>query len=155
MHRCILRLRVAFLALSCACAVFAQRDLATITGTVTDGTGGVVGGAKVSIIEQETGQVYELTTNSAGEFVRPALKPSTYTVTVTAPGFRKAEEKDVLVRTGERTPVEIKLTVGEATQTVEVQAISPLLQTECTQVGAMLNTKALTDIPLGGQRNFA
>ena len=68
--------------LVCACAVFAQRDLATLAGTITDASGGVVANAKVTITEVATGQVYAIVTNSLGEFVRPALKPSTYTVSV-------------------------------------------------------------------------
>ena len=138
-----------------ASAVFAQRDLATITGTVTDASGGVVANAKVTVTERATGQVYELTTNSAGEFTRPALKPSNYDVTVTAAGFKKATQKDVILNAGERTGVNIALTVGDVGQTVEVTAVGAILQTESTQVGAALNSKTLTDVPLGGQRNFA
>src|SRR5207237_6869084 len=74
---------------------------------------------------------------------------------VSATGFRTAEQKDVLLRAGERTGVEITLTVGDIGQTVEVSASAPLLQTESTHVGAAINTKTLTDVPLGGQRNFA
>ncbi len=148
--------RIALLAFVCACASFAQRDLATLVGTVTDPSGGVVPNAKVVITETETGQVYTLTTTgSSGDFVRPALKPSTYSVAVSAPGFRTAEQKDILLKAGERTAVNITLTVGDVGQTVEVTAAAPLLQTESTQVGASMNTKTLTDVPLGGQRNFA
>jgi hypothetical protein len=115
----------------------------------------VVNSAKVTITEQATGQVYELTTNSSGEFTRPALKPSVYNITVTATGFKKAEQKDVQLNSGERTGVNIALTIGDIGQTVEVTASAPLLQTESTQVGAALNSRTLTDAPLGGQRNFA
>jgi hypothetical protein len=155
MYRCLKGLKLGLLALLCAFAAFAQRDLATITGTVTDSTGGVVANAKVTITETSTGQVYELTTNSSGEYTRPALKPSTYTITVTAPGFKKASQKDIELKAGERTGVNIALTVGDIGQTVEVSASAPLLQTESTQVGAGINSKTLTDAPLGGQRNFA
>jgi len=135
--------------------MFAQRDLATITGTVTDSSGGVVANAKVTLTEQGTGQSYELTTNSSGEFTRPALKPSTYNISVSAPGFKKSQQKDIILNAGERTGINITLTVGDIGQTVEVTASAPLLQTESTQVGADLNSKLLTDVPLGGQRNFA
>jgi hypothetical protein len=99
--------------------------------------------------------VYRLTTNGQGEFVRPALKPSTYVVTISAPGFNKAEQKDVLLTAGERTGVNITLTVGNVDQTVEVTDTAGLLQTESTQVGAALNSKLVNDVPLGGQRNIA
>jgi hypothetical protein len=148
-------LRIASLLLLFACAVFAQRDLGTLTGTVTDSSGAIVAGAKVTITEQATGQVYELTTNGTGEFTRPALKPSTYIVTVRAPGFKTSQQKDVILNAGERTGVTIALTIGEIGQTIDVQASAPLLQTESTQMGVALSEKTLTDVPLGGQRNFA
>src|SRR5262249_33416838 len=148
-------LRVALVSLSLASALFAQRDLATLVGTVTDPSGGIVVNAKVTISEVGTGQVYTVVTSGTGDFVRPALKPSTYTVTVSAPGFRTAEQKDILLKAGERTGIDIRLVVGDVGQTVEVAAAAPLLQTESTQVGAAINSKTLTDVPLGGQRNFA
>jgi hypothetical protein len=151
----VIGLRVGLLCLLTASAVLAQRDLSTLVGTVTDSSGGVVPNAKVTITEVGTGQVYSLLTGAGGEFVRPALKPSTYTVSGSAPGFRTAEQKDILLKAGERTGVDITLTIGDVGQTVEVTAATPLLQTESTQVGASMNTKTLTDVPLGGQRNFA
>ncbi|MCU1330016.1 MAG: TonB-dependent receptor [Bryobacterales bacterium] len=135
--------------------MFAQRDLGTLVGTVTDPSGGVVANAKVVVTEVSTGQVYTLITGSGGDFLRPALRPSTYNVKVSAPGFRTAEQKDVLLRAGERTGLDVVLTVGDIGQTVEVSASAPLLQTETTSVGAAINAKTLTDVPLGGQRNFA
>src|SRR6266702_1425719 len=107
MYRYFTGLRIALLALVCACASFAQRDLATLTGTVTDSSGGVVGNAKVTITEQGTGQVFELTTSANGEFTRPALKPSTYDISVSATGFKKSEQKGIILNGGERTGVNI------------------------------------------------
>jgi hypothetical protein len=71
--------------------LFAQRDLATLVGTVTDPSGGIIPNAKVTITEVGTGQVYNLLTTGTGDFVRPALKPSVYNITVVAPGFRTAD----------------------------------------------------------------
>src|SRR5215831_6005368 len=155
MHRLVAGLRVALMCLALASAALAQRDLATLVGTVTDPSGGVVANAKVTITEVGTGQVYTLVTTGTGDFVRPALKPSIYTVTVSAPGFRTAEQKDILLKAGERTGIDIRLVVGDVGQTVEVTGAAELLQTESTQVGASMNSKTLTDVPLGGQRNFA
>ena len=119
MHRYAAALRVACLVILSGCLALAQRDLATITGTVTDSSGGVVPNARVVINERGTGQAYELTTSSAGEFTRPALKPSTYDITVSATGFKKAEQKGVILNAGERTGVNITLTLGDIGQTVE------------------------------------
>src|SRR6266704_1626994 len=120
MHRNFAGPRIALLALVCACAAFAQRDLATLVGTVSDPSGGVIANAKVTISETGTGQVYILATGSSGDFVRPALKPSTYSVAISAPGFRTAEQKDILLKAGERTGVSFTLTVGDVGQTAEV-----------------------------------
>src|ERR1700730_17672137 len=154
-HRGAAVLRISFLILFCVCAVFAQRDLSTLAGTVNDTSGGVVANAAVKITELATGLSYDTVSNSAGEFVRPALKASTYSVEVSAPGWKKAEQKGIILTAGERTGIVISLTVGDVGQTVEVTASAPILQTESAQVGANLNTKTMTDIPLGGQRNFA
>jgi hypothetical protein len=142
------------LTLTLGCA-FAQRDLATLAGTVSDTSGGVIVNASVKITDQLTGLSYETVTNGSGEFVRPALRPSQYTVSVSAPGFKKAEQRNIQLTAGERTGISFTLAVGDVGQTVEVTAAAPLLQTEGTQVGATVNSRSMADLPLGGTRNFA
>src|SRR3569833_1987778 len=148
-------LRVALFALTCASAVFAQRDLATLVGTVSDPSNAVIANAKVTIVEEGTGQVYNVTTGAGGDFVRPALKPSTYDITVTAPGFRTAQQKGIILKAGERTGINFALVLGDVGQTIEVTGTTQLLQTESTQILAAIYDNTLTDLPLCGQRNFA
>ncbi len=136
-------------------SVLAQRDLGTITGTVTDPQGGAIPNAKITITEDATGLTYDATTSAAGDYVRPALKPGTYTVTAEAAGFRRVAQKNVVVVGGDRVGVNITLPVGNVTESVEVSAEAPLLQTESTTLGADLNMKAVSQLPLGGQRVFA
>ncbi len=151
-HVAVLRALVVFI-LAAVCA-FAQRDLGTITGTITDPQGAGVPNARVTIIEDATGLSYTVQTSQLGEFVRPLLKAGTYTITVEVQGFRKAEQKGVIVTPGDRIGVNIALQVGQIDQTVEVQAAAPLLQTESTVQGANLNTSEVSELPLGGQRVF-
>ncbi len=146
--------RVLLLTAICSCLALAQRDLGTIVGTVTDPQGGAVPNAKVTISEEATGLKYEITTSADGTYIRPALKPGTYTVEVEAPGFRKAVQRNVLLTAGDRVGANITLTVGEVTQILEVSAEAPLLQTESTIVGANINSKQVGELPLGGQRTF-
>jgi hypothetical protein len=136
-------------------AAWAQRDLSTVTGTVNDASGAVVAGAQVTITEVATGLSYMTATDTAGVFVRPALKPGTYTVEVEAQGFKKAVQRNVLLTAGERTAVNLNLQVGEASQSVEVASVAPLLQTEDAVVGGGLNSRATAELPLGGQRKIA
>ncbi|HEY1341074.1 MAG TPA: carboxypeptidase regulatory-like domain-containing protein [Bryobacteraceae bacterium] len=137
-----------------AVCVFAQRDLGTITGTITDPQGAGVPNAKVTIVENATGLSYGVVASDTGEFVRPLLKPGTYTVTVEAPGFRKAQQKDIIVTAGDRIGVNISLQLGDVNQTIEVEAAAPLLQTESSAQGANVNMNAVAQLPLGGQRTF-
>ncbi len=133
----------------------AQRDLGTLTGTVTDPSGAAVPNAKVTITEDATALSYDVTTGANGEYTRPLLKPGTYTITVEAAGFRKAEQKNVVVTGGDRIGANITLTVGDVSQTLEVTAAAPLLQTESAVQGVNLNSAQIEDLPLGGTRNFA
>jgi hypothetical protein len=135
-------------------AAFAQRDLGTVTGSITDAQGAAVPNAKLTLTEDATGVSYTIVTNESGSFTRPALKAGTYTVTIEAAGFQKAQEKNILVNPGEPRVLNIPLQVGNSTQTVEVTASAPLLQTETPTIGASLNTAQVTELPLGGQRTF-
>ena len=137
-----------------AALVFGQRDLGTVTGTISDPQGAAIPNAKVSIKDIATGVSYDTVTNDSGSFTRPALNPGTYTVVVEAAGFQKAQQSNVLVNPGEPVAVNIALKVGNATETVEVTAAAPLLQTESPVIGENLNAAQVSELPLGGQRTF-
>ncbi len=135
-------------------SVFAQRDLGTIVGTVTDPQGGAIPNAKVTITEAATGQVYDVVTSATGDYIRPALKPGIYTITAEAAGFRRVAQQNIVIVGGDRVGVPITLPVGNVTESIEVSAQAPILQTESTTLGADLSTKTVTQLPLGGQRTF-
>ncbi|MGA2135362.1 MAG: carboxypeptidase-like regulatory domain-containing protein [Bryobacteraceae bacterium] len=148
-------MRAVFLGLLLVVAVFAQRDLGTITGIVTDPSGAALPNAKVTITEVATNLSYAVTTNASGEYVRPALKAGTYTVTAEAQGFRRVEQENVEVTAGDRIGVNLTLPVGQISESIEVSAAAPLLQTENTSQGADLNSSEVNQLPMGGQRVFA
>jgi Carboxypeptidase regulatory-like domain len=146
--------RAVLLGLLLVTASLAQRDLGTITGTVTDPTGAAIPGAKVTITEVATNLSYTVTTGASGDYTRPALKPGIYTVAAEAQGFRRVAQENVVVNGGDRVGVPLTLPVGNLTETVEVSAQAPLLQTENTNLGATLNSQSMQELPLGGQRTF-
>ncbi len=148
-------LKAVFAALLFAAFAFAQRDLGTIVGTITDPQGGVIPNAKITITEDATGLSYEVVSGISGDFTRPALKAGTYTVTAEAPGFRRVAQKNIVLVGGDRVGVPITLTVGNITESIEVSAQAPILQTESGTLGADLNAKAISQMPLTGQRVFA
>jgi hypothetical protein len=135
-------------------AVFAQRDLATIVGSVTDPQGGTIPNAKVTLTETATAVRYELQTNDSGEYIRPALKPGTYSIEVEATGFKKSIQTGVILTAGDRTAVNLQLQVGDVGQSIEVSADAPVLQTESTVLGHDISSKSVSELPVGGQRIF-
>jgi hypothetical protein len=153
MHR-IPGVKVLLTLLFLGVAAFAQRDLGTIVGTVTDPQGLAIPDAKITITEDATGLNYEVRTAATGDFVRPALKPGTYTVTAEAKGFRRVAQKNVVLVGGDRVGVPLTLPVGDVSASVEVSAEAPVLQTESTTLGQDLNNKTVAELPLGGQRVF-
>jgi hypothetical protein len=137
-----------------AMLAYGQRDLGTITGTISDQQGAAVPNAKVTIKDTATGVTYETVTNDTGNFTRPALNPSTYTVIVEAAGFEKTQQANILVNPGEPVAVNLSLKVGSATLTVEVTATAALLQTESPAISENLSSAQVSELPLGGQRVF-
>jgi hypothetical protein len=147
-------LRALFFGLLFTVIAFGQRDLGTITGTISDPSGGAIANAKVTITEDATNLSYAVASGATGEYARPALKPGTYTVTAEAQGFRRVAQQNVVVTGGDRVGVNLTLPVGEVTESVQVTAEGALLQTESTNLGAELNNRALSELPLGGTRTF-
>src|SRR3974390_3515835 len=107
-RRSVLLLTV--LALTLTTIAYAQRDMGTITGTITDAQGGVVPNAKITITEAATGLKYEVQSGTDGTYIRPALKPGTYTVTAESKGFRRIEQQNVSIIGGDRVGVNLVLT---------------------------------------------
>ena len=134
--------------------VAAQATTATLVGTVTDTTGAALGSAEVSITEQNTGQTYKSQTNSSGNYEFTFLPPGVYSVKVTEQGFASTVTRDVqaTVNTTNRTDVQMK--PGSASQTVTVTDLAPALQTDRADVSAQLETKQVSDLPVGNSRNF-
>ncbi len=143
------------LCLCLAMPVMAQRDMGTVLGTVTDATGSVVPGARVTITEEATGIVNTVETDGAGNYLRPLLKPGTYRVEAQATGFKKGVQTGVVLASQSRVQANFVLELGEVTETIEVTAQPPALQTATTQMGGTLEDRQTSELPLGGQRRFA
>lgn len=141
--------------LFCSSPLVAQRDLGTLLGTVMDATGAVVVGAKVTITEQQTGVQYTVTTDENGIYIRPLIPAGIYSVQVEMQGFRTAIQRNIRVGAGDRVRVDFTLQVGEITESIEVTAAPPPLQTESTVIGETLESRQVSTLPLFGQRKFA
>jgi len=111
--------------------IYAQSSVSagSISGTVTDQSGATVPNAPVTITNTATGRVINLTTNGSGAYNTPALDPGQYTIKVTAKGFQTTSQP-VTVQVGNTTNGNVRLTVGQETQIVEVQASTEQVNTQ-------------------------
>ena len=142
-------LKSAFALLLFACAVFAQTTgTATVVGTVTDNTGAVVPAATVNIVNTETQFVSNGETNAEGAYYVPNLNPGTYRITIQAQGFKRYVREGVILRTSEQPRIDVQLEVGAVTETINVEASAPLLETETTSTGQVLEGETIVKIPV-------
>jgi Carboxypeptidase regulatory-like domain len=120
-----------------------------ISGTVTDSTGAVVPDAKVNLKSNSTGETETTNTTSSGLYNFPLLKPGPYSVTISLTGFRSVNEI-VEVQLGQITSVNLHLTVGNISETVEVSGQAPLLQTEDANISTTFNEAQIAQLPNPG-----
>src|SRR6516162_3193380 len=142
-----------FVLLSLARVMCAQTvGTGSIVGTVSDPSGAVVAGAKITITNVSTGQVVELATNSSGSFNSGALVPGTYKTLISAKGFTSAEAT-VTVLVGNTATLNVNLQLGQANQIVEVHDSEMRVNTEQPTVQGVLNAEQIEKLPVNG-RNF-
>jgi Carboxypeptidase regulatory-like domain len=119
-----------------------------LAGTVTDPAGNGVAGALVTAANVATGQSSKITATAEGQFRFPVLAIGNYTVSVSAPGFKTAQRKDVAVQINSTTSLDIDVAVGSSSETVTVNAEAPQLQTESSDVGTVVTPRQVLDLPL-------
>jgi hypothetical protein len=128
--------------------LLAQTDRGSIVGKISDTTGAIVGGATVTVKNEETGVVSSGRSNDAGDFLFSDLNPGKYTVIVEMPGFHKVETDHVQVDVGSRVKNDAHLSVGSSEQSVTVQADVQQLNYTSAGLGMVIEQKAITDLPL-------
>jgi carboxypeptidase family protein/TonB-dependent receptor-like protein len=134
--------------LLCATAAFAQFDTASVVGTVRDGSGAVVPGAKVTITNGDTGISLVKASTSEGNFEFTAVKPGRYVVTAEKTGFAIALVDNVQVQVAARLRVDLQMPLGQITEKVEVTAAQPLLETDSSQRGQVISGDQTRALPL-------
>lgn len=132
----------------------AQVTTGTIFGTVTDPSGAAIVGASVTVTDIDKGTVVNRKTDETGSFLFPFLIPGNYKVTVEQSGFKKAEQTGITLQVDQRARVDMQLTVGNVSETIEVTAAAPLVQSTSAETGQVIEQRAVQELPLNG-RNFA
>src|ERR1700722_10125535 len=143
---------VLLIVLSTAAVCLAQSDTARLQGTVTDPQGNAVSGAVVNVTSVETGRLSTATTSELGYYAVSALPPGNYTVDVSQKGFKKIS-RTLELQVAQLGVADFQLSVGEVTETITVEAGSPVINAQDSALGEVIEGRQITEMPLNG-RNF-
>jgi hypothetical protein len=137
-----------FFTITCAHVVLAQGLFGSISGVITDSSGAVVSGATVKVINLDTNVTAVLKTNGAGLYNATSLNPGNYKVEAEMSGFKTAVANSILVEVNANPKINLTLSVGETSETVEVTGENtPILQTQQTDLGQTVDTTRLQQLP--------
>jgi len=132
---------------------FGQTETAAINGFVTDPSGGVVPAADVVATNVATNAAYPVQTSASGYYVITPLPIGTYTIIVEVPGFKTGIAENITLQVQQRAKIDFALEVGQLTEVVTVESSAPLLSTEETSLGQVVNNRSIVELPLNG-RNY-
>ena len=131
----------------------AQEVTASINGSVTDPSGAAIAGASVTAKDMDRGSDFPTTTNGDGFYQLPRLPIGRYQLRVENKGFKASTRSEIVLQLNQNAKIDFTLQVGDVTQTVEVTGAPPLLQTEATQLGTVIDARENAQLPLA-TRNY-
>ncbi|HWB96449.1 MAG TPA: carboxypeptidase-like regulatory domain-containing protein, partial [Bryobacteraceae bacterium] len=137
-------LRFGVVCLLLAASAGAQSFRSSITGSVSDPTGATIPNAKVVATEIKTGVSRETATNSSGEYLVADLVPGSYMVTITAAGFKELRSEEIILTGNQVQRLDGHLQLGSASETVEVSAAAPTINTQDAQIAGLQTREELT-----------
>lgn len=148
-------MRVTFwMALGVVAPLLAQTPTATVVGRVTDPTGGVIAGVRITVTSLETNIARTTTSNQAGDFTVPFLNPGRYSMEGSAAGFRTYRRPEIDLAVEQSFRVDIRMEVGTVNDSVTITETPPVINTENGTRGEVISKEEIAEIPLDS-RNFA
>ena len=135
-------------------AAFGQQTTATVTGQVTDPSGSIVTGARVTLTNTDTNTSGSTTTGSSGDYVLTLLRPGPYTLLVTSVGFQEYSQSGIVLEINQTMKIDVALTIGQVTQKTEVTGEPSVIVTENRRCGKVIDNESITQLPLNGRLNI-
>src|SRR5205823_4848267 len=126
----------------------AQEARGTLLGRVTDSSDALIVGAKVEALNVDTGVRFTSSTNHTADYIFPLLVPGNYSVKVEHPGFKTYTRSGIIVRVNDQVAINVSMELGQSSQTVEVKADSPLLDTSSASMGQVIQSRTINELPL-------
>lgn len=139
------------LSLLIATPVWAQVTGATLAGTVTDASGGIVPNAQVSVRNLATGISAVVSANAEGFYSMPNLLAGAYEMSASAPGFSTVVQGGVILTVGAQQVLNFTLKVGQVTESVEVTGAAPTVQLASSSIGTVVSPNTVVELPLNGR----
>jgi len=131
--------------------VGAQVDTGTIAGTIRDNQGAAIGSATITFTNLATGTISRTQADASGDYASPPLQPSEYKVSVEAQGFKIETRPTVTIRVQDRLRIDFALSVGSVSESVEVTAEAPAIQSETSSLGEVITNRQIVQLPLNGR----
>jgi Carboxypeptidase regulatory-like domain/TonB dependent receptor-like, beta-barrel len=144
-------LRAVLAALAATLCVFAQSSTTELGGQVTDQAGAIVVGAKISLRNAATAEMRQAQADTVGAYLFTQLPPGVYELSVEAQGFRRFVQSGIDLQVGQRARIDPRLTLGAVTESVEVTANAPLLDTADAALGQAVENRKVLDLPMNGR----
>ncbi len=156
LNRFNLAAALAALLIASQSSISGQGLYGSLVGSVTDPSGAVVPSASVVVTDVGTGQIRQDKTDQSGRYNVVNLNPGNYTVAISAPGFRKEEQTNVVITPNTVSRIDVHLVVGQQSEQVTVSADAVQLQTDKADTHTEINSKAVVDLPISGSgyRNY-
>ena len=142
---------VLLLGLLVPASTLAQVDMGSISGVIRDPSGAGIPNAKVMLTNEDTNISASTTAGSEGRYTFSPVKAGHYSLSASANGFRTVKQNNVTIDVQQKLEVDVSLTIGQATETVVVDAAPLLLQTLDASVGQVVEEKAINNLPLNGR----
>ncbi len=142
------------LLLAAAFTLSAQIYSGSLTGVVTDPSGGVIPKAQIVLTDEDKGFTFKTTSDNDGRYVLRNLNPGRYRLTATAPGMRAFTAAGIALEVGQNSQRDVHFEVQGSTETVSIAAAAPLLQTQDASTGQVINQKFINDLPLTSRSVF-
>ncbi len=134
--------------------ISAQSFVGSVRGLIQDPGGAVIASANVTLLNQATGTSRATVSNASGEYAFAQLEPATYMLTVEAAGFKKLERRGVIVGTQQNLSIDLKMELGQVTESVQVTTEVPLIENATASNGQVLNNQQISDLPNLGRNTF-
>lgn len=129
----------------------AQGITGSVTGTVTDVNGAAIPGAVVTIRNVDTNATHTVTTSDVGTYTVTLLQPGNYSIKIDKPGFKTFEQNGIILQIDQVAAIDAKLQVGSSTDSITVTSSTPLLETEQSSIGLVIDSNSLQNTPLNGR----